>query len=82
VQVFARTVVVTVVVLSRRVAVAQSYVTESVHTTRYQNASVPPLAGAVKVCATELSPLKGDALPTWAAAVPLWDVVEIAVLPV
>src|SRR2546425_11792683 len=41
----------------------------------------PPAAGAVKVCATELSPLNGELLPTLAAEVPLWVVVEIAVVP-
>jgi hypothetical protein len=35
----------------------------------------------VKVCATELSPLKGVLLPTLADEVPPWAVVEIAVLP-
>ena len=35
----------------------------------------------MKVCATELSPLKGELLPTFAADVPLCAVVEIAVLP-
>src|SRR2546422_11478586 len=53
----------------------------SVQTTRYQNERTPPADGAVKVCATELSPLKGELLPTLAADVPLCAVVEIAVLP-
>jgi len=64
VQVFASTVVVVPAVLSRRVAVAQSYVTVSVQTTRYQKVSVPPVEGATNVCATELSPLNGELLPT------------------
>ena len=42
---------------------------------------MPPAAGAVNVCATELSPLKAAPLPTIAEAVPLWAVLEIAVLP-
>src|SRR2546422_56655 len=41
----------------------------------------PPAAGAVKVCATELSPLNGELLPTLADEVPVWAVVEIAVVP-
>src|SRR3989442_4255883 len=41
----------------------------------------PPVAGAVKVCATELSPLNGELLPTLADEVPVWAVVEIAVVP-
>src|SRR6266550_3919910 len=69
-------------VLSRRVAVAQSYVTLSVQTTRYQNVSVPPAAGALKVCATELSPLNAEVLPTRAEAVPLWVVADVPALPV
>src|SRR5436190_19827968 len=68
-------------VLSRSVAVAQSYVTLSVQTTRYQKVRVPPAAGALKVCATELSPLNGDVLPTLAAATPVCDAVEVAALP-
>jgi len=43
---------------------------------------VPPPAGAVNVCATELSPLNGVLLPTIAEAVPPCAVVEIAVVPV
>ena len=50
-------------------------------TTRYQNERTPPADGAVKVCATELSPLNGELLPTLADEVPLCAVVEIAVLP-
>src|SRR2546425_9624010 len=80
-QVLASRVVVVPVVLSLSVAVAQSYVTVSVQTTRYQNERTPPVDGALKVCATELSPLNGEPLPTIAAEVPLWVVVEIAVLP-
>ena len=53
----------------------------SVQTTRYQNVSAPPAAGALKVCASELSPLNGDVLPTLAAAVPVCAVVDVAVLP-
>src|SRR3989442_8667680 len=41
----------------------------------------PPAAGAVKVCATELSPLNGELLPTLADEVPVWAVVEIGVVP-
>src|SRR2546425_662536 len=41
----------------------------------------PPAAGAVKVCATELSPLNGELLPTLADEVPVWAVVEVAVVP-
>src|SRR5437870_11634850 len=80
-QVFASRVVVVPVVLSLSVAVAQSYVTVSVQTTRYQNDRTPPAAGALKVCATELSPANGELLPTLADDVPLWAVVETAVLP-
>src|SRR6266566_722097 len=82
VHVFARTVVVVPVVLSRNVAVAQSYVTESVQTARYQKVSVPPPAGAANVCAIELSPLKGPVLPTRADAAPLCEVVDVAALPI
>src|SRR6267143_78624 len=81
VQVFASIVAVVPVVLSFSVAVAQSYVTVSVHTTRYQKDRVPPAAGAVNVCATELSPLNGDPLPTMAEATPPCAVDEMAVLP-
>src|SRR5438094_8821433 len=49
--------------------------------TRYQNDRTPPAAGALKVCATELSPANGELLPTLADDVPLWAVVETAVLP-
>src|SRR3989442_10804981 len=38
----------------------------------------PPAAGAVKVCATELSPLNGELLPTLADEALVWAVVEIA----
>src|SRR2546430_16157384 len=81
VQVFASMVVVVPVVLSRSVAVAQSKVTVSVQTTRYQKDSVPPVAGAADVCATELSPLNEDALPTLAAAAPACAVAEMAAPP-
>ena len=50
-------------------------------TKRYQKVRVTPAAGALKVCATELSPLNGDVLPTLAAAVPVCAVVEVAALP-
>ncbi|TME25140.1 MAG: hypothetical protein E6I64_11425 [Chloroflexi bacterium] len=50
-------------------------------TTRYQNVSVPPAEGAVKVCAIELSPLNGEVLPTRAAYVPVCAVVDVAALP-
>src|SRR6266550_6706824 len=81
VQVLASIVVVVPAVLSRSAAVAQSYVTVSVQTTRYQNVRVPPAAGALKVWATELSPLNGDVLPTLAAQEPVCEVIEIAVFP-
>ena len=80
-QILARTVVVVPAVLSRSVAVAQSYVTLSVQTTRYQNVRLVALAETVKVCATELSPLNGPVLPTLAEPVPLCDTVEVATLP-
>src|SRR2546425_4450624 len=80
-QVLGSRVVVVPVVLSLSVAVAQSYVTLSVQTTRYQKERTPPAAGALKVCATELSPANGELLPTLADDVPLWAVVETAVLP-
>src|SRR2546428_286696 len=80
-QVLASRVVVVPLVLSLSVAVAQSYVTLSVQTTRYQNDRTPPAAGALKVCASELSPANGELLPTLADDVPLRAVVEIAVLP-
>ena len=50
-------------------------------TTRYQNERTPPPDGAVKVCATELSPLNGELLPTFAADAPVCAVVATAVLP-
>ena len=50
-------------------------------TTRYQNERTPPPDGAVKFCATELSPLNGELLPTFAADAPLCAVVATAVLP-
>src|SRR3989442_1443739 len=80
-QVLASRVVVVPVVLSLSVAVAQSYVTVSVQTTRYQNDRTPPPAGALKFCATELSPSNGELLPTLAADAPLCAVVATAVLP-
>src|SRR6267143_635381 len=82
VQVLASMVAVVPAVLSRSVAVAQSKVTVSVQTTRYQNVSVPPAAGALNVCANELSPLNAEVLPTLAAAVPVCEVVDVAVVPV
>src|SRR6266550_1701882 len=69
-------------VRASRVAVVPSYVTLSVQTTRYQNVSVPPAAGALKVCATELSPLNAEVLPTRAEAVPLWVLADVPALPV
>src|SRR2546425_459912 len=80
-QVLGSRVVVVPLVLSLSVTVAQSYVTLSVQTTRYQNDRTPPAAGALKVCARELSPANGELLPTLADEVPLRAVVEIAVLP-
>src|SRR5438445_104015 len=49
VQVFASMVVVVPVVLSRSVAVAQSNVTVSVQTTRYQKVRVPPAEAAASI---------------------------------
>src|SRR5256712_7653428 len=80
-QVLGSRVVVVPVVLSLIVAVAQSKVTLSVQTTRYQNERTPPADGAAKVCATELSPANGELLPTLADDVPLWAVVDTAGLP-
>ena len=42
---------------------------------------MPPADGAVKVWATELSPLNGELLPTIAEARPPWAVDEPPVLP-
>src|SRR5213082_552169 len=70
VQVFASTVVVVAAVLSRRVAVAQSYVTVSGQTLRYQKVSLVLPAGAVKVCCSVLSPLVGVVVPRRAAQAP------------
>ena len=81
VQVLGSTVFVVPAVLSRSVAVAQSHVTESVHTTRYQKVKVVTPAGAVNVWLTELSPLNAPVLPTRADAAPLWATVDVAVLP-
>src|SRR5438132_3933265 len=78
-QVFASMVVVVPVVLSRSVAVAQSKVTVSVQTTRYQKVSVPPVEGAANVCAIELSPLNADVLPILADQDPVCEVPEMAV---
>src|SRR6266550_2157281 len=81
VHVLASRVVVVPAVLSRSVAVAQSKVTVSVQMTRYQKVSVPPAAGTLNVCATELSPLNGEVLPTLAAQEPVCEVSDVAVLP-
>ena len=54
----------------------------SVQTTRYQKVSVPPVEGAANVCATELSPLNGELLPTRAAQEPVCAVDETPALPV
>ena len=70
-HVLASTVVVVPVVLSRSVAVAQSYVTVSVQTTLYQKDSEVAPAPTVKVWAMLLSPLKGEVLPTRAAYAPV-----------
>ncbi len=63
VHVLLRTVAVVPAVLSFSLAVAQSYVTESGHVTRYQKLSVPPLLGTLNVWLIELSPLVGVARP-------------------
>src|SRR5438876_12021761 len=78
-QVLASRVVVVPVVLSLSVAGAQSYVTVSVQTTRYQNERTPPPAGALKVWATELSPLNGELLATLAVECLVLAVVVAAV---
>ncbi len=64
------TVCVVPVELSVSVAVAQSYVSVSGHTLRYQNDSVLEPVGAVNVWAIELSPLVGLVNPSIAAYVP------------
>src|SRR5260370_33184127 len=81
VQVLASGVVVALVVLSFTVAVAQSYVTVSVQWTWYQKLSVPPPLGTVNVWLTELSPLKAEAEPTIADALPECAVVLVPVAP-
>src|SRR5882672_4522522 len=67
VHTFARIVEVVPAALSLSVAVAQSYVRVSGQVILYQNESVPPAAGAVKVWAMELSPLVGLVEPARAA---------------
>ncbi len=77
-----RTVRVTAAVLSRSVAVAQSYVSVSGHTTRYHALRVPPALGAVNVCRAVLSPLVGAVPPNWAAKLPEWLAVVMVAVPV
>ena len=67
VQVRGSSVTVVEVVLSRRVAVAQSWVTVSGQCTRYQKESVVAPDGIVNVWAMLLSPLVAATLPTRAA---------------
>src|SRR5207302_7715100 len=64
VHVFASGVVVTPVVSSLSVAVAQSWATTSAQVRLYQNDSCVAPAGAPNVWASEESPLVGDVLPT------------------
>src|SRR5438309_1693285 len=82
VQVFASIVAVVPVVLSFSVAVAQSYVTVSVHTTRYQKDRVPPVAGAVGVSVAEVSLGAPVAVRLCVAVEPLVRAVEMADVPV
>lgn len=70
-HVLARTVLVVPVVLSRRVAVAQSNCTVSGQCTWYQKLSVVVPLAAVKVCLIELLPLVGALEPTSAEKLPL-----------
>ena len=82
VQVGASRVVVLPVTVSRRVAVAQSYRTESGQWTWYQKLSVPPLAGTVKVWLIELSPFVTAVEPPRPASRPAWTgAVTIPVVP-
>lgn len=71
VQTFGNTVAVVLVVLSLRVAVAQSYVTVSGQLTLYQKVSDPPAAGEVNVCTIVLSPFVAATPPTREVNVPL-----------
>jgi hypothetical protein len=85
-HVLGSTVAVVPAVLSLSVAVAQSYATVSGQATLYQNDSFDDPAGAVNVCAMELSPLNGAVLPTCADQVPeravvLTDAAPAAVQP-
>src|SRR5579859_267711 len=70
-QVLGSTVLVVAVVLSFRVAVAQSWLTVSGQVTLYQNDRVALPAGAVKVWVSDEVPLVGLAEPRIAAYVPL-----------
>jgi hypothetical protein len=63
-QVRASTVLVVAVVLSRSVAVAQSYVTVSGQSTSYQKVRWLEPDGAVNVCAIDESPLAGVLVET------------------
>src|SRR5258706_15136742 len=81
VQVLASGVVVVLVVLSFTVTVAQSYVTESVQWIWYQKVTLVAPVGIVKVWLTELSPLKAEAEPTIAEALPVWAVELVPVAP-
>ena len=80
-QVLGRIVTVVPVVLSLRVAVAQSYCTVSGQFTRYQKVSVVVPLAAVNVCWIELLPLVGELPPTIAEKLPLCAVVLIEVVP-
>src|SRR5439155_4003668 len=75
----ASSVVVVFEVVSFSVAVAQSYVTVSGQTTFTENESVPPPAGTVKLCESELS-VDGELLPSCAAE-PVWPLDETLVVP-
>src|SRR5947209_17591461 len=70
VQVWGSGRVVVLVVLSRRVAVAQSNWTVSGQVTLYQNDSVELPAGASNVCPIDELPLVGEVAPSMAANVP------------
>jgi hypothetical protein len=78
VHVFASAVWVVPEVLSVSVAVAQSYVSVSGQTLRYQNDRLVVPVGAVNVWAIELSPLVGLVRPTIAAYVPECGVAVVA----
>src|SRR5438067_896514 len=71
---------------SKSVAAAQSNWTSSGQETWYQKERVPPAAGTLNCCESELS-APGAFAPTWAEAAPLWptalcDTEPAAVQPV